>query len=69
MPKKSKVRLRDALSQTEAEAIFNACTGLSNRPKYNQHGGLMFKGLWYSGPRVNELLAITWELVEPGLEE
>lgn len=64
--KKSKVRLRDALSQTEAEAIFNACSGLSDRPKYNQHWALMFKGLWYSGLRVNELLGVTWELVEPG---
>lgn len=68
MPKKmSKVIDREPISQTEAEAIFTACGGLSDRPKYNQHWGLMFKGLWYSGLRVNELLAITWELVEPGV--
>lgn len=64
--KKTKVRDREALSSAEAEAIFTACGGLSDRPKYNQHWGLMFKGLWYSGLRVNELLAVTWELVEPG---
>lgn len=64
--KKTKVIDREPISQSEAEAIFSACSGLSARPKYNQHWGLMFKGLWYSGLRVNELLAVTWELVEPG---
>ena len=67
MPEKiTKVRDRDALSGTEAESIFRACSGLSDRPQYNQHWGLLFQGLWYSGLRINELLAVTWELVEPG---
>lgn len=64
--KKSKVRDREALSRTEAGALFSACAGLTSRPKYNQHWSLLFQGLWYSGLRVNELLAVTWDLVEPG---
>lgn len=65
--KKTKVIDREPISEAEAQAIFSACAGLSDRPQYNQHWGLMFKGLWYSGLRVNELLAVTWELVEPGV--